>query len=1145
MSSSFGSDIGNLSDVQPLCSFIEDVNNLGFNINNFNCASININSILCQSRLSQIENIMKQNNLAIFAIQESKLDSSKHPSCYKIEGYNVIAKNRPIGRGGGLLLYIRGDIAYRHLPNLENNTSCLEHIAAEVFIQNKRILINNVYRPPSCDKTTFLNNLSSIIDTIRQNNFFMTAWMGDLNAGNNYEFFGSLKTKAIDHETASIFESYCYTQIVDLATRLANHSISLIDVIYLDRFDLMDKAVVYSAVADHCGTAISFDILCKRPKLRVQERFQYEKMTSQNWNDFKSYLSDFICSESWTTDEHAESLSNYLINGISKFVPKATFTQKLMDIPWSSAHVRRLLRKKNRIYKCYRTVASQYNLLRPQDQNYTSMQIRVSQSYEKFKLASKNYKHESRRAKNSYFNSLKSVWSNPNISSKKKFSLLQKLSNSSKSSVIPPLIENGNIIKDPFQQAELFNKHFTEKANVINPNDTPPNLDNFVTKDVFENLDTTHFEIGQIIKSLKSSNHSPCGIPATFIKNAYSCTGFKITTLISNLLNKIFHTGVYPQIWKLAHVTPIFKDKQKNDKTNYRPISILATLSKIAESVIHKRLLQHLLDNNLISKFQAAYIPSDSTAQQLISMIHQIKLAMTSNKIAHGVFLDVSAAFDAVWHAGLLKKLEQMNIKGDVLKLFSSYLCSRRAVTVINGTKSTELPLNAGVPQGSRLGPLLFLVYINDIVANLESKAFIYADDTTLLATAESTFETTNMLSRDLTKISNWAHTWKVRFNPSKSKHLIFSKAQLLARPVIMDLTIIERVHLHKHLGVILTSDLTWDKQIAHITKKVNLKLSIMWSVKELSRHCLDVLCKLHVRSTIDYCITVFGPSLTQQQVHKLDTLLYRAAKIVTGAQKFTSKDNLLRELGWENTNKRIEFLCLTQFHKIIHRQTTPLIYESLPPLLFSRYPTRRTFEHYPCKKTFFEKSFFPMAIKLWDGLAMGLKGLEHNEFKTSLKEIFKPPKFRHYNCGSKYLNSLHTQLRLKRSVLNCHLHPIGLSITPACKCGKLETVKHFLIECNLYVHAREQLFAKLDGLLEKRVSKYSKANLAHILLFGEKPHLSEKYQHNKYIFLAVQSYLCQTKRLVFDESNKPDNQADHHDHHNLNNPNDPNDQND
>ena len=269
MSSSFGSDIANFSDVQPQCSFIENANCLGFNINNFNCASININSILCQSRLSQIESIMKHNNLAIFAIQESKLDSSKDPSCYKIEGYNVIAKNRPTGRGGGLLLYIRGDIAFRHLPNLENSTPCLEHIAAEVFIQNKRILFNNIYRPPNCDKTTFLHNLSSTIETIRQNNFFMTTWMGDTNAGNNFEFFGSLKTTAIDHETASIFEGYFYTQIVDIATRLANHSISLIDVIYVDRYDLVDKTLVYSAVADHCGTAVSYDILCKRPKLKV------------------------------------------------------------------------------------------------------------------------------------------------------------------------------------------------------------------------------------------------------------------------------------------------------------------------------------------------------------------------------------------------------------------------------------------------------------------------------------------------------------------------------------------------------------------------------------------------------------------------------------------------------------------------------------------------------------------------------------------------------------------------------------------------------------------------------------------------------------------------------------------------------------
>ena len=1116
MGSSFGSDIGSVSDIQPLCTFIEDADNLTFNKNNFNCASMNVNSILCQDRLSQIESIIKNNNLAVFGVQESKLDSSKHPSCYKIDGYNMISKHRPSGRGGGLILYIRADLAFRQLSNLENKTSTIEHISAEIYIQSKRILINNVYRPPSCDKNCFLLDLSNTLAAMRQNNFFLTIWLGDINAGNNYHHFNSLKTRAIDFETAAIFEGQCYTQIVDIATRTVNLSVSLLDVIYIDRFDLVDKAVVYSGVSDHCGTAVSLDILCKRPVRKVQHRYQYDKMTNQNWSDFKSYLSDFKCIDTWSSDEHAEYLSNYLIDGITKFVPKTTFTPKLLDIPWSSALIRRLLRKKNRLYKCYRKISSQYNLLRPDDRNYVDMRIRVSRSYDSFRQASKNHKTQSRRAKNSYFNSLKSVFGNPNISSKKKFSLLQKLSNSSKSNVIPPLIENGKIISDPREQADLFNPYFADKANVNNPHDLPPDLDCFATDDIFANLDTTYYEVGPIIKALKDCSRSPCGIPSSFIKKVYSFTGSKITILISNLLNRIFHTGVYPRIWKVAHVTPIFKSDDKSNKTNYRPISLLPTLSKICEAIIHKRLLQHLLNNKLITKFQAAYIPSDSTAQQLITMIHQIKLAMASKAVAHGVFLDVSAAFDAVWHQGLLAKLEQLNIQGDALKLFASYLSDRRSVTVIDGIKSTELPLNAGVPQGSRLGPLLFLVYINDIVTNLESMPFIYADDTTLLATADSTFETTNILGRDLTKISNWAHTWKVKFNPQKSCDMIFTEKMLPSHPVIMDLTIIERVYLHKHLGILLTSDLSWDKQIAHITKKVNLKLSIILKVKQLSRQCLDLLCKLHVRSTIDYCITVFGHSLNQSQIKKLDTLLYRCGRVATGALPYTSTNSLFEELGWENTTQRIKMLSLSQFHKVIHKNTTPLIYECLPPLLNSRYPNRtnRTFEYYKCNKTSFLKSFFPSTISLWDGLPLDLKGLDHIEFKTRLKEIYKPQKFKHFNVGHKYANSLHSQLRMKRSSLNSHLHPIGLSLTPVCQCGKLESVKHFLIDCDMYTHLRVQLFSKLDGLLERKVSSYTKTNLCHILLFGEKPHLSEKFLHNKFIFLSLQRFLINSKRF-------------------------------
>ena len=141
---------------------------------------------------------------------------------------------------------------------------------------------------------------------------------------------------------------------------------------------------------------------------------------------------------------------------------------------------------------------------------------------------------------------------------------------------------------------------------------------------------------------------------------------------------------------------------------------------------------------------------------------------------------------------------------------------------------------------------------------------------------------------------------------------MIFSKKLLPSYPVIMDLTIIERVHLHKHLGIYLSSDLSWDKQISHITRKINLKLSLILKVKQLSRQCLDILCKLHIRSTIDYCITVFGPCLNQTQIKKLDSLLYRCGRVVTGALKYTSTNNLFDELGWEATTQRIKLLCLS-----------------------------------------------------------------------------------------------------------------------------------------------------------------------------------------------------------------------------------------
>ena len=193
-----------------------------------------------------------------------------------------------------------------------------------------------------------------------------------------------------------------------------------------------------------------------------------------------------------------------------------------------------------------------------------------------------------------------------------------------------------------------------------------------------------------------------------------------------------------------------------------------------------------------------------------------------------------------------------------------------------------------------------------------------------------------------------------------------------------------------------------------------------------------------------------------------------------------------------------------------------------LPPLLNHRYPTNRTFEHYPFMSNFFVNSFFPYSIKQWDQLDPELRK-EHDfaVFKAKLKETIKPSKFKHFNVGYKYPNQLHTQLRVGRSSLNSHLYPIGLSNTKSCPCGFAnESVEHFLLDCIYYQNIRGQLYQKLEGLLEKKLSTYSKKDLVQIMLCGEKPHLPEKFYHNKSIFFSLQTFLLKTKRLI--AYNKP-----------------------
>ena len=277
-------------------------------------------------------------------------------------------------------------------------------------------------------------------------------------------------------------------------------------------------------------------------------------------------------------------------------------------------------------------------------------------------------------------------------------------------------------------------------------------------------------------------------------------------------------------------------------------------------------------------------------------------------------------------------------------------------------------------------------------------------------------------------------------------------------------------------------------------------------------------MVKLRIRSVIDYCIQVYGSSINATQLAKLDKLQHRAAKITTMTMKFTNREKLFLDLGWENYKSRIDYLSLCLFHKIHIHETRPQIRECMPHINQNFFLTRsqRYYENYTIRDSDFNNSFFPKTLKLWNNLPVHLRTLNLQDFKLELSSIMKPKRNRLYNIGSKFGNAIHTQIRLNCSQLNSHLYSFGLSSTPYCLCQAQETTKHFLLECFLYSNERHELFEKLKGVLERRhTDHYNKSELLLILLHGEKPDIPEKYSHNKLIFKYVQEFLIKSKKLV------------------------------
>ena len=352
-------------------------------------------------------------------------------------------------------------------------------------------------------------------------------------------------------------------------------------------------------------------------------------------------------------------------------------------------------------------------------------------------------------AKLSYLTNLGNKVNDPNTSQKTYWKIINRVMNKCRGPKIPPLLVNNVFILNCRDKAKSFNNFFSNQCRLITNSSTLPTLNSLTDKRI-DQISIRRNEIVSLARNLNPKKASGSdGISGQML--LLCDMPFKI------IFDNILLTSLYPDMWKLANMTPIFKKGDKQSTKNYRSLSLLPICVKMFEKIIFNNLYLYLNSNNLITKNQSGFRPGDSTTN------HQAFEDCNLLEV-RAVFLDISKAFDKVWHEGLLFKLKENGITGSLLKLFENYLHNRKQRVVLNGSSSDYSEIESGVPQGSVLGPLLFLIYINDLERNIKSNIRFFADDTMLFSVVNDPVISADELNHDL-DIYQWAHQWKMAFN--------------------------------------------------------------------------------------------------------------------------------------------------------------------------------------------------------------------------------------------------------------------------------------------------------------------------------------------------------------------------------------------
>lgn len=883
------------------------INNI-INSNGLNLLYLNINSLL--NKLEDIELILANYKLHgilihFLALTEVRLDDL---TCeyYNLDQYKSYYCNKE-KNSGGVALFCHNSISTSVLTQL--TLMNVELLCISVASPNIKICV--FYKQPTVLTSTFLSIIDSFMDDYR--NCIM---IGDAN-------IDLLKNSTNANRLFSLTLSNSYFILnkiePDLATRVAhrdgNISTTIIDHIYSDLVHYKyNLTLTDSPISDHRMLLLNFaNSLTNQHHNNTLDHRSVEK------TDFNKFRNMLINSPYFTSQNmDANSVENCL-EFIKSTLQNST-TTKIIPIrnsskPWITEELLQHIAERDKYFRLSKK--SPTNTF-------------ISNKYKQLKYRAEKLRINLR---NSYFSNLISR----NLTNTRKlwatFNHIIHNKNKTLDTIDTITDSQGQPISDDKLKANELNNYFsTVGANLAEQlttnNQFRPRMCT-LRGSINNSIVLTSYsqeDIRNTILSLNNTNSSEDGISSRILKSNIDI----FAPILTDLINSSFSDGCFPDSLKLAKIIPIFKSGNRATPKNYRPISILSTVSKVFEKLLCNALESFFVKHKVIHTNQFGFQKGSGTLSAAAQLVSKIQDALDSKMLATGIFIDLQKAFDTISHKDILEKLYRYGIRGKAHSILESYLLNRNQYVALGKTTSDTNNCTFGIPQGSNLGPLIFLIYINDLF-DVPMKGYIqlFADDAVILHSGSNLSSVFTDIQPDLDALYEWLYNNLLSINTDKTKFIVFHSSHYQVNPTNLTLTIndkpIERVFDVKYLGLHLHHNLKWNLHIDNIIKKTTPLIGALRRLnKPTPQHLLLSIYFAHIHSRLSYLSPIWGSATPSYKLQDLQVLQNRAIRNIFFNDYYRDKmstTEILNKYKILNITRLIEYNTTILFHNILNNK--------------------------------------------------------------------------------------------------------------------------------------------------------------------------------------------------------------------------------